>query len=445
MKASLYSTVVALVLSTAICAYTASAASTLPLASPEEVGLSQDRLDRISAIIQNDVDTHEISGASAMIIRKGKIAYYENFGYADREARTPMTEDSLFRIYSMSKPITSVALMMLFEEGKFFLDDPVKMYIPELGNLQVVTDNSDETAGSVFNLPEDDPEASPPPSPAKVTVETEPSRRDMTVRDLMRHTAGLTYGFFGGTSVDKMYQANGVLLTDKNLADMVTKLGKTPLLFHPGEKWHYSVSVDVMGRLVEVLSGQTFDVFLAERIFEPLGMIDTGFYAPEEKLDRLTKLYSPKEGRGIEPAMPLFSRNFVRKPALFSGGGGLISTTHDYARFSQMLLNGGHLDGERILSRKTIELMTKNHIQHIDNGQTSPGYGFGLGFAVALDRGQSGSPATEGEYNWGGAAGTRFWIDPEEELIGIYMVQILPHVGNFGYVFKNMVYQTIDD
>jgi CubicO group peptidase (beta-lactamase class C family) len=424
----------------------ATAASALPQASPSEVGLSPDRLERISEIIQHDVNVRDIAGATAMVIRNGKIGYYENFGHADREKKIPMANDTIFRIYSMSKPITTVALMSLFEEGRFFLDDPVSKYIPELGNLRVVVDSTDRTIGAVFNLPDEDALDSPAPKPSLPELETVPTNRDMTIRDLMRHTAGLTYGFFGGTKVDKAYQKLGILLTDKNLADLVSKVGKTPLLFQPGERWHYSISVDVQGRLIEVLSDQTLDAFLQERIFAPLQMSDTGFYAPQDKLDRLSKMYTPSKEGAIEPAPEFMSRNFVTKPALFSGGGGLVSTTGDYARFCQMLLNGGTLDGERIVSRTTIELMTKDHCQTVEIGMRAKGSSFGLGFQVALDQGLSGSPVSEGTYSWGGAAGTRFWIDPKENLIGIYMVQILPHTGlMYGEVFKNMVYQSIDD
>lgn len=421
------------------------ASSILPEARPSKVGLSQERLERISAIIQKDVDNGHISGAAAMIIRNGQIGYYENFGFSDREKQIPTTNDTIYRIYSMSKPITSVALMMLFEEGKFFLDDPVSKYIPELGNLQVVVDTTDET-GPSFNIPDEDPTGKALPKAADTEVATVPSNRDMTVRDLMRHTAGLTYGFFGNTDVDKIYQKMGIMMVDKDLKQMVEKVGSAPLLFQPGERWHYSISVDVMGRLVEVLSDQSFDVFLENRIFAPLAMDDTGFYVPKEQLGRLAQLYSPaKSGKGIEPAISYLSRNFVSEPTLFSGGGGLVSTTPDYARFCQMLLNGGELDGQRIIGRKTIELMTKDHSQDASIGMRAKGSTFGLGFAVVLDQGLSASQVSEGSYSWGGAAGTAFWIDPKEDLIGIYMMQNLPPQLPFGEVFKNMVYQSIDD
>ncbi|MFP6582202.1 MAG: serine hydrolase domain-containing protein [Candidatus Hydrogenedentota bacterium] len=438
---------VAWAIAIALCAITplTSASSVLPEVSPSKVGLSQERLDRISAIIQKDIDDGHITGAAAMIIRKGQIGYYENFGFSDREKQIPTSNDTIYRIYSMSKPITSVALMMLFEEGKFFLDDPVSKYIPELGGLQVVVDTTDET-GPSFNIPDEDPTGTAAPSKIETDIATVPAKRDMTIRDLMRHTAGLTYGLFGNTDVDKMYQKMGILMLDKDLKQMVEKVSTAPLLFQPGERWHYSISVDVMGRLVEVLSGQSFDVFLQDRIFAPLAMHDTGFYVPKDQLDRLAQLYSPAQsGEGIEPALSFISRNFVNQPTFFSGGGGLVSTTPDYARFCQMLLNGGKLDGARIISRPTIELMTKDHCQDASIGMRAGGSTFGLGFAVVLDQGLSASQVSEGSYSWGGAAGTAFWIDPKEELIGIYMMQNLPPQLPFGEVFKNMVYQSIDD
>lgn len=419
--------------------------NSLPEATPAQIGLSDERLSRIGDVIKQDIAEGELAGAAAMVIRNGKIAYHENFGFADRESSEPITSDTIYRIYSMSKPVTSVALMMLYEEGKFQLDDPVSLYLPELGGLEVVVDDTDET-GPSFNIPDDDPTNTAAPDTVESKVETVPARRDMTVRDLMRHTAGLTYGFFGNTDVDKMYQKMGILLFDKNLDDMTKKLGKMPLLYHPGDRWHYSVSVDVMGRLVEVLSGQTFDVFLDEQIFEPLNMVDTAFYAPKDKLDRLSQLYVPAQnGKGIEPAQSFISRNFVAKPNLFSGGGGLVSTTMDYARFAQMLANGGELDGVRILSRKTIELMTADHCQNASIAMRSGGRTFGLGFGIVENQGLSGSLVSEGSYSWGGAAGTLFWVDPEENLIGLYMMQTLGPQKPFGEKFQQMVYQAIDD
>lgn len=435
----------AAVLALIIAAPLTHADNKLPVAKPDQVGLSKERLARIADVIKQDIAEGELAGASAMIIRNGHIAYSENFGYADREKKKPIADDTIYRIYSMSKPITSVGLMMLYEEGRFSLDDPVSLYLPELGDLRVAVDTTDET-GPSFNIPENDPTGKPAPANIDTNIETVPSNRDMSIRDLMRHTAGLTYGFFGNTDVDQMYQKMGILLTDKSLDDFTKKLGKLPLLYQPGERWHYSVSVDVQGRLIEVLSGQTFDVFLKERIFDPLGMADTGFYAPADKLARLSQLYSPaKNGKGIEPALPFISRNFTAKPALFSGGGGLVSTTMDYARFAQMLANGGELDGVRIISRKTLELMTKDHCQDAQIDMRAGGSTFGLGFGIVEDQGLSGQLVSEGSYSWGGAAGTLFWVDPEENLVGLYMMQTLGPQKPFNRKYQQMVYQAIND
>lgn len=408
---------------------------------PEEVGLSSERLQRIDARMQAYVDSGEIPGALAVVARRGKIAYAEQWGFADREKKLPMAPDTLFRIYSMSKPVTSVALMMLYEEGRFQLSDPVSRYLPEFARLEVLDEE-------------------PNPATGTVRTHTHPARNTMTIRDLLRHTAGFSYGFFGNTEVDRLYREQTILWEDKTIAETVRKLGQLPLRYEPGTRWHYSVSVDVQGRLIEVLSGKPLDRFLRERIFEPLGMQDTAFTVPDREWSRLAVLYSPEgTGEGIDLFLrsgggkkPLVAANesgilanFRQGATHFSGGGGLVSTAMDYLRFSQMLLNGGQLDAVRLLSRKTVELMTTDHLGDIP-GFWSPGYGFGLGFAVLKDVGASGAPGSVGEYNWGGAAGTRFWVDPQEELIGIYMIQILPHTGlEYGTEFRNLTYQAIAD
>ncbi len=419
-------------------------AGTLPKSSPADAGLSAERLQRITEAMKRDTANGDIPGAVALVARNGKIAYIEAVGQADKEKSVAMRPDTIFRIYSMSKPITSVALMSLYEEGKFFLDDPVSMYIPELKDLKVIVSKEDKGGSGVFNLPETDPakQAAKPTTAADVT--TEPAVREMTIQDLLRHTSGLTYGFFGNTEVDQIYQQAGILTTDKDLADMCQKLSKIPLLYQPGTQWHYSISVDVQGRLVEVLSGQPFDKFLEERIFKPLGMVDTSFAVPADKMDRFAQMYTPDAAAKIKPAPAFYSRNFVGSPTFFSGGGGLVSTATDYFRFCQMMLNGGELDGVRIISRPTVELMTTDHL--LDIPGMGAGYGFGLGFAVAKEPGAIGVPVSRGEFNWGGAAGTKFWIDPQEKLIGVYMVQILPHTGlRYGETFKNLAYQAVAD
>jgi CubicO group peptidase (beta-lactamase class C family) len=414
-------------------------ANGLPNAKPEDVGMSSERLARIDAAMEQHIANGTMPGALAMIARHGKVVYFETWGERDREQKLPMTPDTIFRIYSMTKPVTSVAVMMLYEEGKFFLNDPVGKYLPELADMQVAHEVIESDTGDK-------------------TVELRKAENRITIRDLLRHTAGLTYGVFGNTSVDQQYRQAGLLIEDHDLADFTARLGKIPLQHEPGTKWHYSVATDVLGRLVEAVSGQSYDQFLEQRIFAPLQMNDTGFWVPTDDLSRFAQMYSPKgtaqgaeawlrpsDSTELEIAQEQASRNFVAKPVFFSGGGGLVSTASDYMRFSLMLLNGGELDGVRVLSPKSVELMSSDHLGDIPMGMGRSGYGFGLGFAVALDQGDIGELGTEGEYNWGGAAGTRFWIDPEEELIGLYMVQILPHRTTLGSEFRNLVYQAIVD
>ncbi len=407
-----------------------------PAVTPEEVGLASNRLAHIRTVMNRHVAEKKIPGAAGLIARRGKIAYQEAFGMADVEAGKPMRLDTIHRIYSMTKPVTSVAVMMLYEEGKFQLNDPVAKYLPEFAKMQVAITENDPQTG-------------------KPTLKTAPAKRPVTVRDLLRHTAGLTYGFFSDTLVDQEYR-KARILSDLNLAEFVTNLSKIPLLQEPGTRWHYSVSVDVLGRLVEVLSGKSFDQFLQERIFTPLEMRDTGFYVPADKKDRFAKLYSPTKDGKIQPAVICATRqecvekfpnavpSYLEPPTLLSGGGGLVSTAYDYLRFCQMLLNKGQYDGKRMLSRKTVQLMSSDNLGTIPG--IGPGAGFGLGFAVSKAPGEAGMMGSPGEYNWGGAAGTRFWIDPQEELIGIFMIQILPHTGlEYGSEFRVLAYQAIAD
>ena len=406
-----------------------------PAVAPEEVGLSSSRLDRLRAVMNQYVVEKKIPGAMGLIFRHGKIAYQEAFGMADIEAGKPMRLDTIHRIYSMSKPITSVAVMMLYEEGKFQLNDPVASYLPEFAKMQV-------------GVEEKDPQTGQP------VLKTVPAKRPITIRDLLRHTSGLTYGVFGDTLVDKEYRkTRGVM--DGNLASFVTQLAKLPLLYEPGTRWNYSLSVDVLGRLVEVLSGKSFDQFLQERIFTPLDMRDTGFYVPASKKDRLAKLYITNKQGKLEPAalcanwqecldkFPNGALSYLEPPAFQSGGGGLVSTADDYLRFCQMLLNQGQYNGKRLLSRKTVQLMSSDNLGKIP--EVSPGVGFGLGFAVSKAPGEAGTMGTPGEYNWGGAAGTKFWIDPKEELIGIFMTQLLLNPVDYGSSFRVLTYQAIAD
>jgi CubicO group peptidase (beta-lactamase class C family) len=400
----------------------------LPSATPEDVGVSSARLTRIDDFVERHLEAHHFAGAVTAVARRGSVVQFKTYGMQDVEAGVPMAKDSIFRIYSMTKPVTSVAVMMLFEEGRFLLDDPVSRFLPEFKGLEVGVDVIEEATG-------------------EKVLTTVPANREVTIRDLLRHTSGLTYGFWGTSMVDKLYLEKGVFDRDDTLEATVAKLGTIPLKHQPGTVWEYSVSTDVLGRLIEVVSGQRFDEYLRDRIFGPLGMTDTGFFVPPDKVGRLTAVYTPNEDNtAVAPQDPDRAWNFAKPTRRLSGGGGLVSTTADYLRFAQMLLNGGSLDGERILSRTTIELMTGNHLAGIaDRGALGP-YGFGLGFMITPGRGTSGSILSEGAFGWGGMAHTVFWIDPREELIGIFMIQILPE-SPLAYrdLFKSVVYQAIID
>jgi len=427
------------------------AAKELPSARPERVGFSSERLTKLTALMEERVADGTMVGGLGMIARNGKIIYNETYGQADRESGRDMTEDAIFRIYSMTKPITAVALMMLYEEGKFSLNDPIARYIPELANLQVALSTADGTTGIISDgtrsrtIGEGDD--------SKIGQTRKP-RRQPTVRDLMSHTAGMTYGYFGNTEVDKAYRAADLMNPAMNLQEFVSALGKLPLQYEPGTKWHYSVAVDVQGRLVEVLSGQSFGDFLRTRIFTAIDMRDTSFTLPAAKLPRLVQMYSPQgttagdffapsTGSGLVVAAASASDRYINGGTFESGGGGLLSTARDYMRFSQMLLNGGELDGVRLLAPKTVDLMTTNHLGDIPMGFNRRGAGFGLGFGLVLDPGEVGEVSSAGEYNWGGAAGTAFWVDPQENLIGLFMVQSLPHRTRLRAEFKVLTYQAL--
>ena len=366
--------------------------------TPEDVDLEPEKLTEIDKLMSGEVDAGRIAGCIGLICRDEKIVFCQTWGDRDREKSQPMTEDTIFRIYSMSKPITSVAVMQLVEQGKLGLDDPAAKYLPPLGRVKVWTKD-----GLVDPV------------------------RPISVRDLLRHTSGLTYGFFGDSYIDKEYQKAGILLSDKTIEETVEKLGAIPLLHQPGTRWHYSVSTDVLGRLVEVVSEQRFDEYLQQHIFEPLGMVDTSFVVPKEKLHRFAQLYAPA-GDTLKPASPWSSLRFTNPSNLFfSGGGGLCSTTHDYLRFSQMLLNRGELDGVRILSEASLAEMTTNQLQ---GAAARGGFKFGLGFSI--------SP--EGEFSWGGMAGTRFWVNPKRNMINLFMIQISPYRGGYGGKMKDVVF-----
>lgn len=367
----------------------------LPVASrPEDVGISSQRLERVRQQMKADVDKSRIPGAVLLIARKGKIARLDALGFQERKSQTPMKRDSIFRIASMSKPITSTAIMILAEEGKLDIGAPVAQYLPAFGDV-------------------------------KVGVEKAAPKRPMTVQDLLRHTSGLTYGIFGSSPVDDLYKKS-TIFASKSLADMVATIASMPLEHQPGEFWEYSVSTDVLGRIVEVASGMDLDRFVAERITGPLKMTDTGFYLNASQTARLAKADSA--------IMP--SADPTAKPAVLSGGGGMLSTASDYARFCQMMLNGGELDGVRILSPKTVALMTSDQLppgteRHtpvamlLDAFGPTPemGTSFGLGFAVRVDAGRNPAPGSVGDFSWGGIYGTLFWVDPQEKLVAVLMMQ----------------------
>ena len=371
-------------------------------ASAADAGMSAERLDRITATTQRYVDEGKLAGVVTLVARDGKIVHFEAVGQRGADDDRPMTQDALFRIYSMSKPITAVAAMMLYEEGKFALSDPVEKFVPELADLDILVDG-----------------------------ELVPAERTMTMRHLLTHTTGLSYGFNpGGNPVDAKYR-DVQPLAAKDLDEFAERLGTLPLMFEPGERWHYSVAVDVTGLVVQRLSGLSFDAFLKERLFDPLGMVDTFFNVPADKLDRLlpNHAWNREEERLVQFDAP------YEETQMFSGGGGLVSSTMDYLRFSEMVRRGGELDGVRILSPKTVEFMTANHLpstvtgagsgENPLSGAETRGFGFGLGFGVNTNPVGSGIIGSLGEYSWGGAAGTVFWVDPVEEMVVVGMIQLM--------------------
>ena len=407
------------------CAATPDSASTdvqtvIPTATPEHVGLSSQALNHLDSVLKREVATGGLPGTIMLVARHGKVAHFEVNGLRDKEAGVPMTKDSIFRMASMTKPITSVAIMMLVEEGRIQVGDPASKYLPELKGLQVGVETKDASGNTVLTRV--------------------PARREFTVQDLLRHTSGLTYGHRGNSSalVRKTYLDAGEQARDHTNAELITKLSKTVLAFQPGTRWEYGRSTDVLGRIVEVVSGMTLGQFFEARIFKPLGMVDTFFNVPADKVARVAwPMIEPATGKRPNVTDP-------RQPQRFeSGGGGLFSTAPDYLRFTTMLLNGGELNGTRLLSPKTIEHMTSDHLGLVP-GSNYPGFGFGLGFAVRTRTGMNDMPGTVGEYLWGGAGGTWFWIDPKEKLVAIFMSQ-RPGDPRIYYrrLTKNLVAQTL--
>jgi CubicO group peptidase (beta-lactamase class C family) len=384
-------------------------------AEPQEVGLSRDRLDRLDSLIRKYVEDGRLPGALVMLTRHNKVAHLSTFGMRDVEASEPMTVDTIVRLYSMTKAVTSVAAMILYEEGAFDLYDPVSSILPAFGDTKV-------WAGGNRDAPV-----------------VEPQSPQMAVWNLLTHTSGLTYGFVLDHPVDALYRRAGyglVAPAGRNLADACDEFASFPLLFQPGTAWNYSVSTDVLGRVVEVLSGKSLDVFFRERIFEPLGMIDTGFFVPEQHAARLAQLYVPRGPDKQARLLPTPPGGAITMPTFLSGGGGLYGTAGDYHRFTQMLLRGGELEGTRLLGSRTLHLMTANHLPGGADLQSfgrrslpdllQPGNGFGLGFAVVTDPVAAKIPGAPGTYSWGGAASTFFFVDPIEDMTMVFLTQLLP-------------------
>lgn len=384
-------------------------AQDITLVKPETVGLSSERLERISAAVQREIDAKHIAGAVTLVSRRGRVAWFKAQGMADREAGKPMRPDAMFRICSMSKPVTAVAAMILYEEDRFLLSDPVSKYLPEFKNPKVLV------------------------KPASGAPYTIPATREITIRDLLRHTSGITYQW--NADLGPMYRdanvASGLLPYDGTIEESTKRLAALPLLFNPGEKYEYSLGLDVLGRLIEVTSGKPLDEFFRTRIFEPLGMKDTYFYPPDSKLDRLATAYTYYDDKGLNrfPDTPLTEGPFTysadyptRSPKkLFSGGAGLVSTTADYLRFCQMMLDGGKAGPTRILSRKSVELMTQDQL-----GKINSDFAYGLGFGVDGAKSPLSELGTPGEFGWGGFFYTQFSIDPKEQMIVIFMSQLHP-------------------
>jgi CubicO group peptidase (beta-lactamase class C family) len=398
----------------------------MELIRPEKAGFSPSRLNRVNDLMNRYVKGGKLAGIVTCLARRGKIFHREQFGYQNIEANTPVSYDSIFRIYSMSKPITSTALMMLYEDALFNLADPISQFIPAFDDVKVW----------------------------RADGERETPSRPITIQDLLRHTAGLSYGVFESSNspVDKLYDEADLFSNDIKNEEMVKRISKLPLMFHPGEKWHYSVATDVIGFLVEILSGKSLGEFMQERIFDPLGMVDTAFHIDPDKQDRFCTLYGKTENNDFGVLETPEDSAFLPPVPLQSGGSGLISTIPDFLNFAQCILNKGELNGTRLLGPKTVELMTSNHLKPslmpIAFEGTVPmlGMGFGLGFGVMVDPALSGIMGSVGDYSWGGYAETYFWNDPQEELIAIFMTQYLP--SQFYPIrkeFRSVVYQALEE
>lgn len=387
-------------------------AKEMPQVPPQEAGMSLEKLAAVDAKIEQMIADKKMAGCVVAVARRGKMVYFKPFGMADTATETPMRKDTIFRIFSMTKAVTTAAALMLVEEGKVALDDPVSKHLPQLKGLEVYDEAGNRKA---------DPE--------------------MTVRDLIRHTSGLSYGW-SANAVDKLYAEKAVL--GGSLGEMVDRLAEIPLSFQPGTAWQYGVSSDVLGRLVEVVAGKPLDAFFAERIFKPLDMTDTGFQLPADKVGHFSANYSPQLAVIEKPS----ESKYLREPKMLSGGGGLLSTARDYMRFLQMIANGGELDGKRLLKPETVRLMTTNQlpesIKNIAIGLPRPGIGFGLGFSVCYKKTLFDPGAVVGEFGWGGAASTHYWVSPKHELVVVAMQQQMPFSFALEFGIKKLIYEAVE-
>jgi CubicO group peptidase (beta-lactamase class C family) len=390
----------------------------LPHAKPEQLGLSSSRLQRMSDAFKREVDKGTAPGVTVMVARRGQIGWFDAIGQQDPANSAPMAKDSIFRVFSMTKPIVSVGIMMLVEDGHFLLSDPVAKFIPEFAEQKVGVENNGK-------------------------LELVPVTRPMTVQDLLRHTSGITYDHTGNSLVQQLYQQSRLRSRKISNAEHAALVASLPLICQPGAEWNYSRSTDILGRIIEVASGKTLSAFLAERILAPLQMAETAFHTAEENAGRLAEPFptDPWNGEKVQ----LF--NMLEKPVMESGGGGLVSTTMDYARFCQMLLSGGTLDGVRIIGRKTLQLMASDHLGptvKVNSPLMPAGHGFGLGFAVRTHQGMAPFAGSLGEFFWSGMAGTYFWIDPREDLFAVFMMQGPGQRQHFRYLVRGMVYAAME-
>ena len=423
-----YRVFVALFVFSAICSADYARADSLLVATAEETGFSSAGLSRITSYVKNEIATSKIPGAVMIIKRRGKVAYFETFGLRDSETKTAMTDDSIFRIYSMSKPITTVAAMMLVEEGKLALDEPVAKYIPAFGKVKVGVEKKNDDGS--------------------VGIDLVAPKRSITIQDLMRHTSGITYGFFGEGAVKKLYVDAKLFADDFNNAEFADRIAQLPLAYQPGTTWDYSHSTDILGRVIEVIVGKSLLEFERERILEPLGMNDTAFYVADvSKQNRIAEPFPADRiiGGGSVMNDPRINKKWE------SGGGGMVSTIKDYSRFTEMLLNRGILDGKRYLSPKTVAYMGANHIgpaAGVVPGPyylPGPGFGFGLGFAVRTETGINPVEGSVEEMNWAGAGGTSFWLDPREDMYVVFMAQTVSQRSRIRGALKNLVYGAFSD